>query len=298
MLNIQKNRWYVDCNLGGGGHTELILKSGGKVIGVDLDADAIREVARNHGLTVSDTGEHLVAYSDDLILYQSNFALLDRVIADLKTTYKEFIKNPPQIMGVFFDLGVSTFQLEEAERGFSFNKDAPLDMRMDQSQGVNAKDLVNGLYEKELAELFMKFGEENFSKPIARKIVEYRKTKLIETTDELAKIVLSVRRRTPTDRTHPATRVFQALRIVVNDELNALKEALPRALEILSKNGRLAVISFHSLEDRIVKNCFREWEDEGTVNLITKKPVETSEVESTDNPRARSAKLRGLEKIN
>ena len=204
--------------------------------------------------------------------------------------------NIPEVSGVLFDLGVSTHQLEEAERGFSFNADAPLDMRMDPTRGASAKDLVNGLYANELADLFLKLGEENWSKPIAKKIVEYRERKLIETTNELAQVILSVRRRSPSDRTHPATRVFQALRIAVNDELNSLKEALPKAFEVLEKGGRIAVISFHSLEDRIVKNYFKELEMQKLGKLITDKPIETSEEETLKNPRARSAKLRVIQK--
>ena len=299
FLDVQKDHWYIDCNLGGGGHTEEILKKGGKVIGIDLDPDAINEVAKNHHLTVENVNYHLQAFSENLILYQDNFANIDQIIENLQNnenlTIYQF--NNLTISGVFFDLGVSTYQLEESSRGFSFNKGAPLDMRMNPEQGASAQDLVNGLYEKELSELFWKFGEENFAKPIARKIVEYRKSKFIETTDELAQIVLSVRRRTPTDRTHPATRIFQALRIVVNDELNSLTEALPKAFELLKPNGRLVVISFHSLEDRIVKNIFRDLEKEGKVQILTDKPVETSEEESTINPRSRSAKLRAIEKI-
>ncbi len=276
-LDIKSGAWYVDCNLGGGGHTELILQAGGNVIGIDLDSDAIAEVTRNHQPEIEE---------GRLILVQSNFSKIDEVIP----------QTGKKISGVFFDLGVSTHQLDTAERGFSFNSDAPLDMRMNQTDGVMAKDLVNGLYENELADLFWKYGEENFSKPIARKIVEYRRKKLIETTNELANIILSVRRRSPKDRTHPATRIFQALRIAVNDELFALQEALPKAFEILAPQGRLVVLSFHSLEDRIAKDYFREWSDQGKATLLTKKPIETSEEESQINPRARSAKLRALQK--
>lgn len=280
LLNVQKDHWYIDCNLGGGGHTELILKAEGNVLGVDIDPEAIYEVSHNLKNFIVE---------GRLKLVQTNFLNIADAVAKNKLS---------KISGVLFDLGVSTHQLEGAERGFSFNTDAPLDMRMDPNQGASAKDLINGLYEKELAELFWKFGEENWSKPIAKKIIEYRKTKPIETTDELAKIVLSVRRRSPNDRTHPATKIFQALRIAVNDELNTLKEALPKAFEILAPKGRLVVISFHSLEDRIVKNDFRDWEEQGLGKLLTSKPIETSEEESNLNPRARSAKLRAIEKVN
>lgn len=283
-LNVQKGQWYVDCNLGGGGHTELILKAGGNVIGIDLDADAIVEVTKNHQTEI-DNGR--------LILYQSNFSHIDEVVA----------KTGKKISGVFFDLGVSTHQLDTAERGFSFrgsngfNNDAVLDMRMDQSLGATAKDLVNGLYEKELADIFWTFGEENFSRPIAKRIVEYRKTQMITTTDQLAKIILSVRRRSPSDRTHPATRIFQALRIAVNNELGSLEEALPKAFSVLDSGGRIVVLSFHSLEDRIVKDYFKSLEENKFAEVLTKKPVETSEQESLGNPRSRSAKLRAIQKI-
>jgi 16S rRNA (cytosine1402-N4)-methyltransferase len=287
LLQIKKDHWYVDCNLGGGGHTEGILKAGGNVLGIDLDPEAIAEVSKN-----------LKQYIDEgrLKLAQTNFVNVADAVRKADISVK----------GVLFDLGVSTHQLEEAQRGFSFNSDAPLDMRMDPTKGASAKDLVNGLYEKELAELFLKLGEENWSKPIARRIVQYRENKLIETTNELANIILSVRRRSPSDRTHPATRIFQALRIAVNDELNSLKEALPNSFEILEPGGRIVVISFHSLEDRIVKNYFASLchsresgnpSDKPPGKLITDKPIETSEEETLDNPRSRSAKLRVVEKL-
>lgn len=278
-LQIQKDCWYVDCNLGGGGHTTGILEAGGRVLGIDLDPDAIWEVTKTLDKYIKE---------DRLRLAQTNFVNIADAVKD---------KGIPEVAGVLFDLGVSTHQLEEAERGFSFNADAPLDMRMNPTVGVSAKDLVNGLYEKELAELFLKLGEENWSKPIARKIVQYREKKLIETTNELANIVMSVRRRSPSDRTHPATRIFQALRIAVNDELNSLKGALPKALQVLKPGGRIAVISFHSLEDRIVKTYFRDLEERKLGKVLTDKPIETSEKEATENPRSRSAKLRVIEKI-
>ncbi len=285
LLQIKRDHWYVDCNLGGGGHTEGILKAGGNVLGIDLDPEAIAEVSAN-------LKEHIE--SKRLILKQTNFVNIASAVLEIKAM-KQF--NNLTISGILFDLGVSTHQLEEAERGFSFNSDAPLDMRMDATKGASAKDLVNGLYEKELAELFLKLGEENWSKPIARRIVQYREKKLIETTNELANIILSVRRRSPSDRTHPATRIFQALRIAVNDELNSLKEALPKAFEVLEPGGRIVVISFHSLEDRIVKNYFRDLEERRLGKIITDKPIETSDEETLENPRSRSAKLRVIEKI-
>lgn len=313
FLDIKKGHWYIDCNLGGGGHTELILQAGGKVIGIDLDSDAINEVAKNHYLTVVNRNYHLEAFSENLILYQSNFADIDNVIASVfqrinakqsdipgiqiaspLSSPRNDVKDSIKISGILFDLGVSTYQLDEASRGFSFSKDAPLDMRMDSSFGASAKDLVNGLYEKELAEVFTKYGEENFARPIAKKIVEYRKNKLIETTSELAKIVASAKRFSPGDKIHPATQVFQALRIVVNDELNSLETALPKAFELLEPSGKLVIISFHSLEDRIVKNFFKNLQQQKLAQILTEKPIETSEKESNLNPKSRSAKLRAL----
>lgn len=297
FLKIEKDHWYVDCNLGGGGHTELILKAGGKVIGIDLDADAINEVAKNHNLTVINRNYHLQAYSENLIIYQSNFSEIEEVISDIKKHLTIEQSKNLKISGILFDLGVSSYQLEEGSRGFSFSKDALLDMRMDSSFGASAKDLVNGLYEKELSEMFTKYGEENFARPIAKKIVEYRKNKFIESTSELAKVVASAKRFTPGDRIHPATQVFQALRIAVNDELNSLETALPKAFKILEPSARLVVISFHSLEDRIVKNIFKDLEQRRLAEILTEKPVEASPEETINNPKARSAKLRTVEKL-
>lgn len=272
-LDVKPGSWYVDCNLGGGGHTAGILEKGGKVIGIDLDPDAINEVKNKFGEL------------KNLSLYQGNFFEIKDAVGAKK------------IAGVLYDLGVSSYQLETPERGFSFGKDAPLDMRMDKSKPVaTAADLVNGLHQKELAELFWKLGEENFAKAIARKIVEERKNKKIETTSELANVILKVRKRSEKDRTHPATRVFQALRIAVNDELNSLKESLPQAWEVLEPGGRLAVISFHSLEDRIVKGFMNEMVKSKKAKTLTKKPIEPTEEEILQNPRARSGKLRIIEK--
>lgn len=270
-LNVQTDKWYVDCNLGGGGHASAILEKGGKVLGMDLDKEAIAEVEENY----------------KLILVQSNFAKIKEVVEEKQITPA----------GVFFDLGVSTHQLEEAERGFSFSKDAPLDMRMDQTYGASAKDLVNALHVGELEELFTKYGEEFQAKRIAKRIVDERANKPIESTGELAEIVAGAYHGSRGDRIHPATKVFQALRIAVNDELNNLKAALPASFEVLAPKGRLVVISFHSLEDRIVKNYFRELEESGVAWVLTDKPVTPSEVEIGRNPRSRSGKLRAVEKM-
>ncbi len=310
-LNIHPGHWYVDANLGGGGHTEGILDKEGKVIGIDIDSEAINEVGQKHNLNIKTFDSHLEAYSPDLILYQDNFSNLESIISNISNRLisnsfdnKHYTKSPSskniiRINGVLFDLGVSTHQLEKASRGFSFNKNAPLDMRMNQlSEQTTAMDLINGLNQGELIELFFKLGEEHFAKMIARKIIEFRKIKAIETTDELANIILSVRPRSHIDRTHPATRVFQALRIAVNDELHSLKSALPQAFSLLSPGGRLVVISFHSLEDRIVKNFFIQEENMKRAKVLTEKPEEPTEEEIKQNPRSRSGKLRVLEKIS
>jgi len=321
FLNIQKDSWYIDATLGGGGHTEEILKKGGKVIGIDQDPDAINAVKTN-----------LSKYSDNLILQQGNFSELKSVIAQQKAggviairqnageaisknktdsgsrissleSPQDSLQSGMTVSGILFDLGVSSHQLDTPERGFSFSKDAPLDMRMNPTFGATAADLINGLHEGELAELFEKLGEERFAKRIAKKIVETRKSKKIETTSELANIVrLAIHRpRSSTSgveaQIHPATKVFQALRIAVNDELNALKESLPQALDLLSPGGRLVVISFHSLEDRIVKNFYKDAEAAGTGKILTPKPIMATLDEQYDNPRSRSAKLRTIVKL-
>ncbi|MBI3485806.1 16S rRNA (cytosine(1402)-N(4))-methyltransferase RsmH [Candidatus Daviesbacteria bacterium] len=288
FLNIQPNHWYIDCNLGGGGHTGEILKRGGRVLGIDLDPDAISEVAKNFNLTIQKRDQRLFAESKNLIIYQSNFT-------EIKSIVKQF--NIQKVDGILFDLGVSSYQLETKDRGFSFNLNAPLDMRMDKQSLVTATDLINGLHESELAELFFKLGEERFAKRIAKKIVEHRQLKKIETTDQLAKIILAVRPKNRLDRTHPATRVFQALRIAINDELNSLKIALPETLDVLNPNGRLVVLTFHSLEDRIVKNFFKDQEKKSLIEVLNKKPITPTEEEVLNNPRSRSGKLRVAEKL-
>lgn len=288
FLDIKNDHWYIDCNLGMGGHTDAILKSGGKVLALDLDYDAIKEVAQNHNLTINLVHDRFQAISENLILVQANFS-------ELKNIFSFFsIPNPS---GILFDLGLSSFQLETSTRGFSFQSNAPLDMRMNRSQELLAEDLVNGLYEKELAELFWKYGEESFAKPIAKKIVEYRSHDKIDSTEKLVQIILSVKRKDPTKKIHPATKVFQALRIAVNDELHNLEEALPQAINILKPFGRVVTISFHSLEDRIIKNFFKNEEEKYSIKIITQKPIEPSEEEIRENPRSRSAKLRVAEKI-
>ena len=270
LLKVKDGGKYIDCTLGGGGHTRAILDHGGVVLAIDQDPEAIKNANENFKAEIK---------NGELFLKHGNFAHLDSYITEIGWG---------KVDGILMDLGVSSHQLETDYRGFSFNKDAVLDMRMDQSSDyATAKDLVNGLGEKELKELFTKLGEENFAGPIARKIVESRKKEEIKTTDQLARIILGVRGRGKGDRSHPATRVFQALRIAVNDELNTLKEAIIKTTEVLEKDGRLVVISFHSLEDRIVKEYFKN----------NQKPIEPTPEEILNNPRARSGKLRFYEKL-
>lgn len=269
-LKVKPGGKYIDCTLGGAGHTQEIVRLGGITLAIDQDIDAIKNA---NDLKL-----------ENLTVYNGNFAHLKEIAQKLKFE---------NVDGILFDLGVSTHQLEDEKRGFSFNSNAPLDMRMDQKLTVSAKDLVNVLNEGELSELIYKLGEERFAKRIAKGIMLARKLHEIETCNELASIILKVRPRSKFDRTHPATRTFQALRIAVNDELNSLKSALPQASELLTRGGRVVVLSFHSLEDRIVKNYFKE--DKNLIT-ITDKPITPSNDEIKFNPRARSAKLRIAEK--
>ena len=278
FLAVKPGEKYIDVTVGGGGHSEAILKAGGIILGIDCDPEAIKSAREYLSSACPNTSWQLA---------RGNFKdLKDIAIAHGFTP----------VAGVLFDLGVSSYQLETPRRGFSFNLEGPPDMRMDPDLKVTAADLVNGLTENELAEIFLKFGEERFSRRIARAICRARKIRPITTTNELAEVILRARpRRGKFDRTHPATRCFQALRIVVNDELNNLKAALPQTLEILKPGGRLIVISFHSLEDRIVKNFLKLAANEGKLQILTKKPIRPTNEEVKLNPRSRSAKLRAGE---
>ena len=270
LLGVKPGDKYIDCTLGGGGHSEAILKAGGILLSIDQDSEAIENFGKHENSTVE----------------KGNFAHLQEIAQ--RAGFEK-------VAGILFDLGVSSHHLEAGYRGFSFNQEADLDMRMDPlGQTITAADLINAGGEKELANLFWKFGEERASRKIAKAIVDARKLGKIETTDQLAKIIIKVRGRGKGDRTHPATRVFQALRLAVNDELESLEQALPQAVELLKPGGRLVVISFHSLEDRIIKNFMQQ---ENILKVLTKKPVAPNSVEVKINPRARSSKLRAAEKI-
>jgi 16S rRNA (cytosine1402-N4)-methyltransferase len=287
-LSLKKGGVYIDCTLGGGGHSKAILEKiypHGLLIGIDQDIEAI-ETAK----------EELKSYIDKVKLVKGNFKNLEEILSDLKTE---------TVSGIIFDLGVSFHQLKEKERGFSFKEDSHLDMRMDLNQEFNADILINSYSEKDLAEIFEKYGEERFSKRIARLIVIERKKKTFTTTKQLADLIIKTLPRTKkrhTWRIHPATRVFQAIRIEVNQELKALEKGLNQAIRVLEDKGRICVISYHSLEDRIVKHLFKEAEREGKeqknygLKIVTKKPIRPSLEEVRDNPKARSAKLRVAEK--
>lgn len=282
-LNPLPSGIYVDCTLGAGGTTLKILEKSGNnahIIGLDRDHQALayaKETLNKFGTSVS--------------IFNGNFSHIRRFVQE--AGYQK-------VDGIVFDLGVSSLQLDQPERGFSFSLSGPLDMRMDQSQGAAASDLVNFLPEKELADLIFAYGEERYSRRIARAIVETRKTGLIQTTQSLVAVL---ERTLPfaykKGRLHFATRTFQALRIRVNRELDVLEPALRDAVDLLKAGGRICVVAFHSLEDRIVKHTFRSMAqgEYPRISLLTKKPVIPGEPEIRINPRARSAKLRVAERL-
>lgn len=274
---------YVDCTLGYAGLASRILDRtapDGILVGIDRDAAALAE-----------SRARLDAVMSRVRLRHGNFSELQTLVAETGL---------PRVDGVIFDLGVSSPQLDRPERGFSFREDGPLDMRMDQSEGRTAADLIRDLPETELADLTYQLGEERYSRRIARAIVQARIQGAIETTRELAAVV---ERAVPASyrhgRIHCATRTFQALRIAVNRELEVLEPALRDAVEMLTPGGRVCAVSFHSLEDRIVKHTLRALANgpEASVRVLTKKPVIASEDERSHNPRSRSAKLRVVERI-
>jgi len=277
LLTENRGKIYVDCTLGAGGHARRILEKNpsARLIGIDQDEDMLKIAEEN-----------LREFADRISLYRANFADLDLVLRE---------EGVEKVDGFLFDLGVSMFQLR-SERGFSFQIDAPLDMRMNRDQPLTAYKVVNQYPARELERIFREFGEERFSSRIARAIVDFRKKKPLETTGELVDLILSViPERFKHGRTHPATRVFQALRIEVNRELDNLETALEKTVNRLDRGGRLVVISFHSLEDRIVKNFFRKHRRE--FRILTKKPLTPSEEEIRRNPASRSAKLRAGERL-
>jgi 16S rRNA (cytosine1402-N4)-methyltransferase len=271
----------VDCTIGEGGHAQLLLEAiapGGRLIGIDRDEDALLAAKEN-----------LKRFASPHTLIHDNFRNIRRIVTQLG------IK---EVNGILFDLGVSSFQLDTPERGFSIRLDARLDMRMDQYDNVSAFDLVNKLPLFEIKRILKEYGEERWADRIANAIIKIRKKEPIVTTGQLRGIVLNaIPYKGRTGRIDPATRTFQAFRIAVNRELEALEEAVGEAVSILKERGRICVISYHSLEDRIVKNQFKRFYQEGILTILTKKPVRAGDDEITRNPRARSAKLRAAEKI-
>ncbi|MEA1936251.1 MAG: 16S rRNA (cytosine(1402)-N(4))-methyltransferase RsmH [Thermodesulfobacteriota bacterium] len=290
-LNCRPGGIYLDGTVGGGGHSYHILKKtapDGMLIGIDTDDDALSESERT-----------LESFAKRKVIVKGNFADIGRILDDL---------NIEKVDGILFDLGVSSHQLETAERGFSFSLDAPLDMRMDRRQELCAYDLINTLSDKKLEGIIRKYGEEIMAGRIVKAISAKRKISPIKSTKELATIIVeALPPQLKRKRTHPATKTFQALRITVNDELSNLYRAINDGIDVLKEGGRFSIISFHSLEDRIVKNLFRSWEKgcicppdfpvcackrKPKLKVLTRRPIMPGDVEINANPRARSARLR------
>jgi len=294
-LNIKKDGIYIDGTLGRGGHSYEILKhlsEQGRLISLDRDLKAVKEVEKKLGSR------------QNLILRHANFTDFDKVLKELSID---------AVDGMLFDLGVSSPQIDNPERGFSYQKDGPLDMRMNRNQTLTAADIVNHYSKKEIESIISKYGEENWAARIAEFIVKKRQDEKITTTSELVDIIkAAVPKGARRKGGHPARRTFQALRIATNDELNQLKELIEKGVKYLNKKGRIVIISFHSLEDRIVKHSFRDLaqdcvcppdfpicvcDKESELKVITRSPIRAAEREIKENPRARSAKLRAGEKI-
>ena len=295
-LNIKADGVYVDCTLGGGGHSELILSklgAEGRLVAIDQDIKAIENAK-----------ERLAWSGKQINFVQRNFKYIKEIIESLEIA---------KVDGIVYDLGISSPQVDEGERGFSYWSEATLDMRMDKSAQLTAHEIVNCWDESELIRIIYEYGEERFAKRIAQSIIRERQIKSIETTTVLADIVKnSIPAATRRTGGHPARRTFQAIRIAVNDELNVFKESLIAAINLLNAGGRISVITFHSLEDRICKEVFNEYAGgcicppdlpicgcgiKPTIKIITKKPVVPSALEIAENPRARSAKLRIIERL-
>jgi len=281
-LNLAPGKIIVDATIGTGGHSSEILKKiqpKGKLIGIDRDEESL-EVCRNR----------LSEFSDSLKLIHGNFADIDMILKNLKID---------KVDGILFDLGISSYQLDDPERGFSFQNEGPLDMRLDRKSYISAYDLVNNLNEEEISSLLWNLGQERWHNRIAHLLVQERQKQPIATTAQLASIVtrsIPYRYQHQYHRIHPATRTFQAVRIAVNRELEILENAIDKSIGFLNKDGRVCVIAFHSLEDRIVKFAFRKNHADGLINIITPKPLTPALAEVEVNPRARSSKFRVAER--
>ncbi len=294
-LRCREGGIYVDGTVGGAGHAQAILEAtapGGILVGIDRDGNALREAKKR-----------LADFSDRVSLIKGNFADIKDILLGLGIN---------KVDGILLDLGVSSHQLDAPERGFSFSQEAPLDMRMDQDRGMGAHTMVNTYPEEKLADIIWEYGEERMARRIARAIVFRRRSASIETTTELASVIASAMpARMKRLKIHPATRTFQAIRIAVNDELENLKRGINSGVEMLNSGGRLAIISFHSLEDRIVKEAFAlaakscicpvdlpvcVCGKQTQLKVIIRKPITAGEAEMAANPRSRSAKLRAAER--
>lgn len=294
-LRIKEDGIYVDGTLGGAGHSIEIVKrlTSGKLIGIDQDLDAL-----------SKAKEVLSGYEDKVILKHSNYEKVDEILKE---------ENIDKIDGILLDLGVSSYQLDEISRGFSHNNDAPLDMRMDKTSDKTAYDVVNKYSQKEIEDVIFKYGEERWAKRIAEFIINERKIKPIETTLELVSVIKkAIPKKVRMEGIHPAKRTFQGIRIEVNRELEVLENSINKMVSLLNPGGRLVIITFHSLEDRIVKLAFKELysdcicpeqapictcDKEREIEIITRKPIYPSKEEINNNKRSRSAKLRIAEKL-
>ena len=293
-LNIKADGYYVDCTLGGGGHALEVVKrlDNGKLIGIDQDADAIKAAT-----------QRLIDYSKHVIIIRDNYVNIQYILER---------ENISRVDGIYIDLGVSSYQLDTAERGFTYRFDAPLDMRMDDRNELKASDIVNNYSETELFHIIRDYGEDRFAKNIAKHIVEYRDKKRIETTFELVDIIKSaIPMKIQITGGHPAKRTFQAIRIELNKELEVLTESINVMIDLLKPGGRLSIITFHSLEDRIVKQVFKKAEspcvcpkkfpvcvcgNKSKGRVITRKAILPGENELEENSRSKSAKLRVFEK--
>ena len=281
-LGVKKNKKYIDATLGGGGHAGEIIKRGGIVLGIDQDKEALEYVKKNFKFQISNF---------KLILANGNFEDIDNIAKE---------NGFEKVSGILFDLGVSSHQIDDRKRGFSFLKEGPLDMRMNKNSPITAEYLVNLLGKGELYAIFKNYGQEARANAISRAVTGARKIKAIKTTGELVEVIQRAYgikgELSDFIKNNISQKVFQALRIAVNDELRVTEEALPKALELLEKRGRIAVISFHSLEDKIVKEMFINFQKQNMGKIITKKPVIAKEEEIQKNARSKSAKLRVFEK--
>jgi len=276
-LNVTKGKRYIDATLGGGGHAGLILQKGGIVLGIDQDQDAIEFVMHSQESRIK---------NKELRVTKGNFEQIKKIAEE---------NGFEQVDGILFDFGVSSYQLDNSGRGFSIRREEELDMRMDADATLSALDVVNSYSRDRLIEIFYKYGEEHNAKEIALAIVEKRRKSEIRTTKELKEICEKISHKDA--KIHPATKIFQAIRIEVNNEIEVIKKGVNDAVGLLSPHGRLVVISFHSLEDRVVKQLFETFKRQGLGIVITKKPLVADDTEVTGNKRSRSAKMRIFEKI-